>query len=154
MPRRFPSLYFSFFVAFFLTTLCARNINAQFLPRPLLQEVVPNPVLTNGGTVVEIRGANFRGCLFPICPNTEVLVGGVPATQVEVRTDNLIVVRIPAHAAGTVDISIRRPFDTPEVFSNAITYVNSIPTMSPRSLLLLTIALVTIAITSLARSTR
>jgi hypothetical protein len=67
--------------------------------------------LTAGGTSLTITGLNFSGG----AGQTQVFFGDVPAASVTVMSDIQIVVVAPAHAAGTVDVTVHSPYGTSEV---------------------------------------
>lgn len=64
----------------------------------LVQSISPNTGSAAGGTDVTIRGSGFAA-------GASVTIGGVPATDVNVRASDMITAKTPASAvAGTVDI--------------------------------------------------
>jgi hypothetical protein len=64
---------------------------------PSVTAVTPNSGSHNGGTIVTISGSHFSGA-------TQVLFGTTPAASFTVYADGTIVA--PAHAAGTVDVTV------------------------------------------------
>ena len=62
---------------------------------PVIDGVTP-PNAAEGSTIA-LDGSNFTG-------TTAVTVGGVPATEVVVHTDELVTATMPAGAAGAVDV--------------------------------------------------
>jgi Matrixin/IPT/TIG domain len=68
-----------------------------------------------GGTVVTVSGPSAVGI-------TSVEFDGVPGTDVEVISKNEVVATTPAHAAGTVDVTVNGGAIT---LNNAFTYVNA-----------------------------
>jgi hypothetical protein len=69
---------------------------------PSVSSLVPNSGTTLGGTVVIITGSGFTGA-------TTVKFGTVNATSFTVLTDWKISAVSPAHAKGTVDITVSGP---------------------------------------------
>jgi FG-GAP-like repeat/IPT/TIG domain len=67
--------------------------------------------LTAGGTSVTISGVNFSGG----AGQTQVLFGTTPATSLTVNSDGSITALAPAHAAGTVDVTVQSPYGTSAV---------------------------------------
>lgn len=64
--------------------------------------MVPKEGPANGGTVVTLRGTGFL-------PGTSVLFGGSAATHVNVVSGGLLTATTPAHAAGSVIVSLVAP---------------------------------------------
>lgn len=69
---------------------------------PVVTGVSPTSGSTAGGTVVAISGSGFTGA-------TAVSFGGTPAASFAVFSDGSINATSPAHAAGTVDITVTGP---------------------------------------------
>ena len=74
-------------------------------PAPTVTSVSPNKGSTAGGTVVTITGTNLTGA-------TEVKFGTTAATGVEVKSATEVKATSPAHAAGTVDVTVTTPGGT------------------------------------------
>ena len=74
-------------------------------PAPTVTSVSPNKGTTAGGTVVTITGTNLSGA-------TEVKFGTTAATGVEVKSATEVKATSPAHAAGTVDVTVTTPGGT------------------------------------------
>lgn len=71
---------------------------------PVMQ-IFPN--VTPGGDDVTIIGAGIAPvCAVAPCPAPAVLFGDAPATVIQQISTNQIVVRAPAHAPGTVDVTL------------------------------------------------
>jgi len=58
-------------------------------------------LLPSGGTIVTITGAGFTSAI-----NSSVTFGGVPATNVTILSPITLQATAPAHAEGTVDVSV------------------------------------------------
>jgi hypothetical protein len=82
---------------------------------PALTSVSPDAGPVTGGTSVTLTGSGFRAGM-------QVSFGGVPATGVVVTSSTQATVVTPAHAAGTVDVSVSTP-GGPVTLPNAYTYV-------------------------------
>ncbi|MFL6374365.1 MAG: IPT/TIG domain-containing protein [Pyrinomonadaceae bacterium] len=74
-------------------------------PAPTVTSVSPTSGTTSGGTSVTITGTNFTGA-------TAVSFGGTPATSFTVNSATSITATSPAHAAGTVDVTVTTPGGT------------------------------------------
>jgi hypothetical protein len=74
-------------------------------PVPSVTSVSPNTGSTAGGTSVAITGTGFTGA-------TQVSFGGVAAALFQVNSDISITAGSPAHAAGTVDVTVTAPGGT------------------------------------------
>ncbi|WP_159924493.1 MULTISPECIES: ice-binding family protein [Nocardia] len=72
---------------------------------PTLIGITPNSGPPSGGTVVVLTGTGLTGA-------TAVSFGGTPATLFAVNSDNQITVLTPAHAAGTVAVTVTTPGGT------------------------------------------
>ena len=72
------------------------------VPPLQVTSISPNTLLfTGGGTVVTITGAGFTSAI-----NSTVTFGGVPATNVTILSPVTLQATAPAHAEGTVDVSV------------------------------------------------
>ncbi|HUZ52871.1 MAG TPA: IPT/TIG domain-containing protein [Streptosporangiaceae bacterium] len=86
-------------------------------PIPAITTIVPKDGPITGGTPVTITGSAFTGA-------TAVSFGGTPATY-NVDSDTQITATSPAHAAGTVDVTVTTPGGTSALTSvDQFTYVN------------------------------
>jgi len=72
---------------------------------PNITSVSPTTGSTGGGTIVTINGNGFTGA-------TAVSFGGTPATSFIVNTDVKVTATAPAHAAGSISISVTTPAGT------------------------------------------
>src|SRR5262249_18543636 len=79
-------------------------------PAPTITAVSPASGTNAGGTVVTISGTNFTGA-------SSVKFGGVNATGFTVLSDGSLTATAPAHAAGTVDITVTTPGGTSAITS-------------------------------------
>ena len=73
--------------------------------QPAVDTVTPNTGPTSGGTVVTLTGCGFIG-------TTAVNFGATPATSFTVNSDTKITATSPAHAPGTVDVTVTTPGGT------------------------------------------
>ena len=83
---------------------------------PFIASVAPGQGTIVGGTPITISGAYFTGA-------TSVTIGGEPATNMVVVSSTTITAVTPAHAAGSVSITITTPSRT-TTFQNAFVYTN------------------------------
>jgi len=78
-------------------------------------DVVPNVVATSGGEVHLHSNAPLVGCAVGpspiVCQNFAVRIAGATATAT-IAANNDIVVTVPPHAAGAVDVTLERGSDT------------------------------------------
>jgi PKD repeat protein len=84
-------------------------------PAPTVISIAPNFGSTSGGTSVTLAGTNFQ-------PGATVRFGGVPATSVNVLNSLALTATTPAHAAGTVQISVTNPDNQSATLNNAFTF--------------------------------
>ena len=84
---------------------------------PFISSVAPGQGTIVGGTPITISGAYFTGA-------TSVTIGGAPATNMIVVSSTTITAVTPAHAAGSVSITITTPSRT-STFQNAFSYASS-----------------------------
>ena len=85
---------------------------------PVVTSVSPNSGRTTGGTSVTITGTGFTGA-------TAVSFGGTPAASFMVNSATQIIAISPAHAAGTVDITVTTPSGTSAVSAaDQFTFIN------------------------------
>jgi hypothetical protein len=93
-------------------------------PAPTVTGVSPNSGTTAGGTPVTITGTNFSGA-------SAVSFGGSPATSFTVNSATQITATSPAHALGTVDVTVTTPGGTsPTTAADRFTYVITPPTVT------------------------
>ena len=81
---------------------------------PFISSVAPAQGTLVGGTTITISGAYFTGA-------TSVTIGGAPATNMIVVSSTTITAVTPAHAAGSVSITITTP-SRASTFQNAFSY--------------------------------
>lgn len=77
--------------------------------------VSPTSGLTTGGTVITIAGAGFQS-------GAAVIIGGTAATNVKVGSSTSITATTPAHAAGTVNLTVTNPNGQSATLVNGYTY--------------------------------
>jgi hypothetical protein len=102
-----------------VTMLADVNIAAKFeYAVPEVSAVTPASGPDTGGTRISIQGKNFTEA-------SEVLIDGTPGLVMQVGGDNVVLVTTPAHAAGTVQVTV----ETPGGVSNAgtFTYTSTAP---------------------------
>jgi hypothetical protein len=75
---------------------------------PVISGVFPQSGTSLGDDLIEISGDNFND-------DTLVKFGGIPATEIDALTPQLIVCRSPASTAGLVDVSIQQ-----DIFSSTL----------------------------------
>lgn len=90
-------------------------------PPPTIGSVTPSAGPTTGGTIVTITGSAFTGA-------TDVLFDGDSGVNLTVDSDTQITVATPAHAAGSVDVTVVAPGGT-AVAGNGFTYLNAPQTL-------------------------
>jgi hypothetical protein len=81
------------------TSANTANDDYTYVAAPTITSLTPSSGTTAGGTSVVIAGTNLTGA-------TAVSFGGTPATTFTVDNANQITATAPAHAAGTVDVSV------------------------------------------------
>lgn len=87
---------------------------------PTITSVTPTIGLTGGLTLVDVEGSGFRLPPVPpsgrpsglLRPTVEVLVGGRPASNVQVLASNRLSLLTPSHDAGTVEMVLRNLDDS------------------------------------------
>lgn len=94
---------------------------AILVPTPTLTSVAPNSGTTLGGSAVTLSGTNLTNA-------SAVTFGGVNATNLMVVNANTATANTPAHAAGTVNVSVITPGGT-ATLNNGYTYI-SFPTLT------------------------
>ncbi|MEV0363231.1 ice-binding family protein [Nocardia fusca] len=77
----------------------SNGVAFTYIPVPTLTGVTPNSGPPSGGTVVVLTGTGLTGA-------TAVSFGGTPATLFTVNSDTQLTVLTPAHAAGTVPVTV------------------------------------------------
>jgi hypothetical protein len=79
-------------------------VNLSPLATGLSQTAGPD----GGGGQLTITGQNFSGAAGQL----RVLFGTTPATSVNIVSDTSLIVTVPAHSAGTVDVRVQTPYGT------------------------------------------
>ena len=74
-------------------------------PPPVVTSVVPGEGPETGGALVTIKGEHFEGA-------SEAKFGATVATELKVISGSEITVKDPAHAAGTIDVTVKTPAGT------------------------------------------
>ncbi len=96
-------------------------------PAPVVSSISPNIGPTTGGYPVAISGANFRS-------GAHVLIGGTAATGVTVVNSGSISAMSPAHATGTVNVTVSNTDNQSTTLASAYTYVvNNTVSVTPIS---------------------
>jgi hypothetical protein len=91
---------------------------------PNITSISPTTGSIGGGTIVTINGTGFTGA-------TGVSFGATPATTFTVNTDVKITATAPAHAAGTVHISVTTPAGTsPDTSADNFQYGTVLPVVT------------------------
>lgn len=124
---------------------------------PSIVTVNPNTGVSLGQSLIEILGANFRELpdpapgVIPVPvpgPTVEIVMGGVPAPDVAVVNSAKLIVVIPPHAEGVIDVVVRNLDDNGDpIAGETDTFVNGFTYFLPdlhiaRDLMLLTRELV------------
>jgi len=99
------------------------SVVIALLPAPTVGSVSPNSGPAAGGTSVTISGTNFQA-------GASVLFGGVAALSAAVTNATQIQAITPAHAAGTVDVTVRNPDGQSSTLSSSFVYNNPAPIVS------------------------
>ncbi|MGA2522145.1 MAG: IPT/TIG domain-containing protein [Acidimicrobiales bacterium] len=96
-----------------------------YVATPVIQGVRPKAGSTLGGNHVTISGADFTNI-------TAVDFGSTPATDFIVDSPNAITAEAPAHAAGTVDITVTNLSGTTSPTDNAdkYTFLQNLPVVT------------------------
>ena len=108
--KRKASIFLS--VTFLLLLVSASDGFAQ---SPMITGIVPSSGPAAGGTTVTIAGTGFQD-------GATVGFGGSPSTSVAVRSSTELQAVTPAHAAGTVDITVRNPDLQAATLAGGFTY--------------------------------
>lgn len=87
---------------------------------PTVASISPTSGSTVGGTSVTINGTNFQS-------GATASFGGVAATNINVTSSTIITAVTPAHAAGTVNVTVTNPDGQSGTLPSAFTYVSSPP---------------------------
>jgi plastocyanin len=93
---------------------------------PTVTSVTPPAGVTTGGTSVTITGTNFQN-------GATVSFGGAMATNVAFVDSNTLTATTPAHAAGTVDVTVTNPDTGTGTGTGVFTYavVSTLPGAKP-----------------------
>ena len=90
------------------------------VPELVVTTITPARSLIGGGVTIQISGAGFTSALA-----FSVTIGGLPATSVQVLDAITISARVPAHAAGPVDVVV-------SVGGKSVTVRNGFSYVTPR----------------------
>lgn len=96
---------------------------SAFAQAPVIQSIVPNSGPETGGTEVVITGTNLNvpvTCLLP-CP-PRVVFGDISVDAIE-ESNTRLRVTTPAHAVGTVDVTVAVTGREPVVVEDGFTFV-------------------------------
>ncbi|HEV7926346.1 MAG TPA: IPT/TIG domain-containing protein [Verrucomicrobiae bacterium] len=99
------------------------DTTGQTAPAPTVSSVSPGTGSTAGGTTVTITGTNFGA-------GATVSVGGGTATGVTVVNSTTITASTPAHAAGTVSITVTNTDGQSGAITAGFTYVLPAPSVT------------------------
>jgi len=91
---------------------------------PTVSSISPNSGSTAGGTAVTITGTNFLA-------GPAVSIGGAPATGVNVTSSTTLTAVTPAHASGTVSVSVTNTDGQSGTLANSFTYTAPPPPPPP-----------------------
>ncbi|HEX7706422.1 MAG TPA: IPT/TIG domain-containing protein, partial [Thermoanaerobaculia bacterium] len=91
-------------------------------PAPTIDSVTPTSGPTAGGTAVTIEGSNFQS-------GATVTFGTDPCTGLIVVDAETITCTTPAHAAGTVDVTVTNSDTQSDVLEDGFTFVAPAPTI-------------------------
>jgi Domain of unknown function (DUF1929)/IPT/TIG domain len=89
-------------------------------PPPTVSAISPISGTANGSTAVTITGTGFLA-------GATVKLGGTTATGVTVVSSTSITATTPAHAAGTVDVTVTNPDAQSGILTNGYTYTGTNP---------------------------
>ncbi|MFY9558131.1 MAG: IPT/TIG domain-containing protein, partial [Blastocatellia bacterium] len=105
------------------TTILPRSGGGGSGP-PTITSISPTSGSTAGGTSVTITGTNF-------VTGATVTLGGSPATNVNVTNSTSMTAVAPAHAAGTVSVTVTNPDAQSGTLTNGFTYSTPPPPPAP-----------------------
>jgi hypothetical protein len=86
-------------------------------PVPAVNGISPNSGTTAGGTSVTITGSGFTA-------SPTVMIGGLPATNVNVVNSNNVTANTPAHALGSVNVVVTNTNGQSGTLVNGYTYTS------------------------------
>ena len=93
-------------------------------PAPAVTAIFPTNGPETGGTTVTVTGVNLASTM-------AVMVGGTPASNVVVISDNTVTAIAPPHADGTVDVTVISPTGTSGTSSaDQYTYGQPLPAVT------------------------
>jgi hypothetical protein len=92
-------------------------------PAPTVTSIAPGKGSTSGGTSITITGSGFAA-------GATVSVGGVSATGIALSGSTTIMATTPAHAAGTVGVTVMNPDGQTGTLNSAFTYVPPPPVVN------------------------
>ncbi len=87
------------------TSTTSASDHYTFTTAPIFASLSPSAGPLAGGITVTINGTNFTGA-------TSVSFGGTPGTSLVVVNDSQVTVTAPAHAVGSVDVTVTTPNGT------------------------------------------
>ena len=90
-----------------LGSILGSNFEAVDL-RPIVSSLAQPSGSTAGGTAVTVQGLNFSGNAGKL----KVFFGTTEAASVTIVSDTTLIATSPAHAAGTVDVTVNSPYGT------------------------------------------
>ncbi len=92
-------------------------------PAPVISSITPNTGSVSGGTPVTISGNKLQS-------GATVTFGGVPGTSANVTSSTQMTAVTPAHAAGSVDVTVTNPGGKFATLAGGFGYQNAAPTLS------------------------
>ena len=92
-------------------------------PAPVISSVTPSTGPTGGGTPVTINGNKLQS-------GATVTFGGVVGTSVNVASSTQMTAVTPAHALGSVDVTVTNPGGKSATLAGGFGYQNAAPTIS------------------------
>ena len=105
-----------------LTRIAGSNFEAVDLT-PIVSNIEQTSGPADGGTRVTITGLNYSGAAGML----QVLFDGTPGTNLVVASDGSVSATSPAHAAGTIDITVQSPYGTSaKVAGDQFTYTQTV----------------------------
>lgn len=103
-------------------TNMAEFFDTSSTPVPTISNLIPTSGPSTGGTSVTIAGNGFAA-------GATVMFGGVPATGVVVNNHSAITAVTPAHAIGTINITVTNTNGISGTLANGFTYTSTSETV-------------------------